>query len=173
MILGQNSHMTRQTPPDADTIVRQLLLDALDTVHTHDGWITDLPKSLRGVRVDQALWKPDAETSSIWEITLHVNQWLEDLMRDLRGEEAPKPDDWPPVTDSSDAAWQLTMEKTLHNTKELRSLVADLTRDALLQPAKGRKTPVFSHLISILIHDAYHSGQIVKMRQIMKAQGIK
>jgi hypothetical protein len=163
-----------QTPQtDADTIVRQLLLDALDLVHTHDGWIDDLPKALRGVRAEQALWKPDADTASIWEITLHVNQWMEDLLRDLRHEEAPKPEDWPAIVDRSDSAWEAAVARTLANMKDLRGLVAEITREELLLPAKGRKTPTFSHLMSIMVHDAYHSGQIVKMRQIMKAQGIK
>ena len=70
--------MTNGPVTEADAIVQQLMLDALDLVHTHDGWIEDLPKALRGVKASQAAWKPDAETPSIWEITLHVNQWLGD-----------------------------------------------------------------------------------------------
>ena len=165
--------MTNEPQTEADAIVRQLMLDALDLVHTHDGWIEDLPKALRGVKASQATWKPDAETPSIWEITLHLNQWLEDLIRDLRNEEAPKPEDWPAVEESSQSAWEALVKQTMANTKELRGLVSGLTREDLLHPSAGRKTPVFSHLISILVHDAYHSGQIVKMQQIMKAQGIK
>jgi uncharacterized damage-inducible protein DinB len=164
--------MATQVPPDPDSVVQQLLLDALDLVHTHDGWIDDLPKALRGVRANHAMWKPDAETASIWEITLHVNQWVEDLIRDMRNEEAPKPVDWPPVEVTTEEAWRKAIEKTMANMRELRSLVAELKREELLQPARGRKTPLFSHLMSILVHDAYHSGQIVKMRQMMKAQGI-
>jgi len=158
---------------DPDNVVRQLMLDALDLVHTHDGWITDLPKALRGVSVSAALWKPDAETASIWEITLHVNQWMEDLIKDLRHEEAQKPEDWPAIGDTSAKAWQAELDRTRSNLKEVRRLVAELTREDLLQPPKGRKTPTFSRLMSILVHDAYHAGQIKKMRQVMKAQGIK
>lgn len=165
--------MTNQPQTEADVIVRQLMLDALDLVHTHDGWIEDLPKALRGVKATQAHWKPDADTPSIWEITLHLNQWLEDLIRDLRHEEAPKPEDWPAVGTVSTSAWDGLVQKTMENTKELRGLVSGLTRENLLHPAAGRKTPLFSHLVAILVHDAYHSGQIVKMQQIMKAQGIK
>ena len=165
--------MTNGPVTEADAIVQQLMLDALDLVHTHDGWIEDLPKALRGVKASQAAWKPDAETPSIWEITLHVNQWLGDLIKDLRHEEAPKPEDWPPVTETSESSWEDLIERTMANTKELRGLVAALTRDDLLRPATGRKTPLFSHIISILVHDAYHAGQIVKMRQIMKSQGIR
>lgn len=161
------------TKTDPDDVVRQLMLDALDLVHTHDGWITDLPKALRGVNVSAALWKPDADTASIWEITLHVNQWMEDLTRDLRHEQAPKPEDWPKIADNSAEAWQATLKRTQKNLKEVRGLVAGLTREDLLLPPKGRKTPKFSRLMSILVHDAYHAGQIEKMRQIMKAQGIK
>ena len=165
--------MTQPTPAEADAVVQQLLLDALDLVHTHDGWIEDLPKALRGVRTEQALWKPDDETAGIWEITLHVNQWLEDLIKDLQHEEAPKPEDWPAITDRSDAAWDAAVERTLENMKQLRSLVAEITREDLLQPAKSRKTPMFSHLVAILVHDAYHAGQIIKLRQVMKSQGVK
>jgi hypothetical protein len=171
--VGQNETMDNRQETEADAIVRQLLLDALDVVHTHDGWIEDLPKSLRGVKASQALWKPDAETKSIWEITLHLNQWLEDLIRDLRHEEAPKPEDWPAVLDSTEKAWDTLVKRTMANTKALRGMVTELKREDLLQPASGRKTPIFSHLIAILIHDAYHAGQIVKLRQVMKAQGIK
>ncbi|MDQ2986077.1 MAG: DinB family protein [Armatimonadota bacterium] len=165
--------MTRQPEAATDDVVRQLLLDAFDLVHTHDGWIDDLPKSLRGVRTEQALWKPDAETPSIWEITLHVNQWMEDLIRDLRHEEAPKPEDWPAITEPTDEAWQATLDRTMDNLKTVRGLVVELKREDLLLPPKGRKTPTFSRLMSILVHDAYHAGQIVKMRQIMKAQGTR
>lgn len=171
--MGQNEDMANQPQTEADAVVRQLMLDALDLVHTHDGWIEDLPKALRGVRASQAQWKPDSETPSIWEITLHLNQWLGDLIRDVRHEEAPKPEDWPSVTDFSEKAWTELVDRTMNNTQELRGLVSGMTREDLLRPASGRKTPLFSHLISILVHDAYHSGQIVKMRQIMKAQGIK
>jgi hypothetical protein len=158
---------------DPDNIVRQLMLDALDLVHTHDGWITDLPKSLRGVSAQAALWKPDAETHSIWEIAIHVNQWMEDLVRDLRHEEAPKPQDWPGIDDRSETAWQATLDRTMENLKDVRGLVAELTREDLLLPPKGRKTPTFSRIMAILVHDAYHAGQIEKMRQVMKSQGIK
>ena len=164
--------MTQPNSAEADAVVQQLLLDALDLVHTHDGWIEDLPKALRGVRAEHALWKPDGETASIWQIVLHVNQWLEDLIRDFRHEEAPKPEDWPAIIDKSDAAWEEAVERTLSNMKLLRSLVSEIKREELLQPAKGRKTPMFSHLMAILVHDAYHAGQIVKLRQVMKSQGI-
>lgn len=165
--------MANSPATDADAIVRQLMLDALDQVHTHDGWIEDLPKALRGVKASQAIWKPDPDTPSIWEITLHLNQWLEDLVRDMRHEEAPKPEDWPAVADTSESSWTALVKKTMANTKELRRLVSEITREDLLRPASGRKTPLFSHIISILVHDAYHAGQIVKMRQVMRAQGIK
>lgn len=158
---------------DPDNIVQQLMLDALDLVHTHDGWITDLPKSLRGVTAQAALWKPDAATSSIWEITLHVNQWMEDLIRDLQHEEAPKPEDWPGIDDKTEAGWQATLDRTKSNLIAVRGYVAELTREDLLLPQKGRKTPIFSRIMAILVHDAYHAGQIEKMRQIMKLQGIK
>jgi len=133
--------MANQPQTEADAVVQQLLLDALDLVHTHDGWIEDLPKALRGVKASQAAWKPDADTPSIWEITLHLNQWLEDLIRDLRHEEAPKPEDWPPVTEVSEEAWDTLVMRTMDNTKDLRGLVSALTREDLLHPAAGRKTP--------------------------------
>src|SRR5215210_5476913 len=64
------------------------------------------------VTAEQAAAKPLAKAHSIWEIVLHIAAWEEGALRRLEGERAElsTEEDWPPVTERSEAAWREALE---------------------------------------------------------------
>jgi hypothetical protein len=54
----------------------QLLLQMVDQAfHQHSWHGTTLRGSLRGLSIEQALWRPGSERHNIWELILHTAYW--------------------------------------------------------------------------------------------------
>ena len=83
---------------------------------------------LADVDADKAAARPIAGAHNIWELTLHIAAWEGAALRRLSGDRAELPDkeDWPPVTDTSAAAWQQTIAILKDNNQQLQEAIADL-----------------------------------------------
>ena len=132
-----------------------------------------LRSSIRGVSVDEALWRPGKGRNCIWEIVLHaaygkylVASRLEpDVERDF-GRRLAKTW-WPRLPESTNAsAWRADQK-----------LLADW-HDALVEvcarmpPARLRATRLQSRFTlgqevhGLALHDTYHAGQIRLLRRL-------
>ena len=67
---------------------------------------------LNDVTAEQAAARPIAGAHSIWELVLHIAAWESAGRSRLEGDRAELPDEenFPPVNDTSEAAWQQTIE---------------------------------------------------------------
>lgn len=136
--------------------------------HTEENWIHPLRDVLGEVTIDEAKWKPASDVASIWEVTAHLTPYLQGTVRRLRDEAVPEIEDWPTVADKSDAAWESLRAQAIGAIDALGEEVAKLD-DASLERITGRGTPAWESIADIAIHNAYHAGQIVKLRQLCAA----
>ncbi len=134
-------------------------------VNTDTDWITPLMGAIDGVTPGQAFWKPGPNVASIAEIALHANGWLETTLREILG--APFQDnvDWPTAPAPSEASWESIAARLRSTVGDLSRALHNLELEELLSNPPGSSESRSSALTSILVHNAYHSGQIVKLRQ--------
>lgn len=143
-------------------------------VHTEDGWIHPLRDVIKEVGAEEALWKPGPDVASIWEVTAHATPYLYDVLRALRGEEKVEHEDWHVVTGESDADWLRLRSELLSGIDQLGEEIAELDGIDYMSPPPGGETPRWEMIADIAVHDAYHAGQIVKLRQLFAARvGVK
>ena len=150
-----------------DKIVSRSMVQIFDLTHYEGDWMLPFKEALEGVTAQEAAWKPTPEEASIWEIVNHAFSWTHHIEQRLQGR-ATEHEDWPPQTDFSEAAWQQTRARLEETLQALRERIAALSADALYQDRQG--STWFRGIMSVVIHNAYHAGQISKLRALWSAR---
>lgn len=142
------------------------LVDASDRVAIAGNWITSVQEALNEVGAEEAAWKPGPAERSIFEIVLHMTVWTDWAANFLR-EQDTEVLDWPPVTRTDEAAWNEARDNLNHALTAFRASIAALAPDDLSHTPvpEVTQTTNLSALLSILIHNAYHAGQITKLHE--------
>jgi uncharacterized damage-inducible protein DinB len=122
---------------------------------------------LTNVTAEMAATKPLTGAHSIWEIVHHVTAWQEGVRRRLEGHvvELSPEEDWPPVGDTSLAAWGHSLEALNHGHERLRSALARLSDSQLEDGVPGKDYSVYFMLHGIIQHTLYHAGQIAILKR--------
>ena len=123
---------------------------------------------LADVTAAKAAGRPIPSAHSIWEIALHMATWERVVRRRLQGETVvnlPAEQDWPPVRDSSEAAWHQAVRDLEQANHDLRAAIAQLTEARLADMAPGKDHSVYVMLHGIIQHDLYHAGQIAVLKK--------
>ena len=125
---------------------------------------------LAGVTAEPAAAKPIPNAHSIWELALHIAAWEGAVRRRVQGEKVDlsSEEDWPPVKDTSEAAWKKTLETLENNHKELRKTVSGLSDSQLEQTVRGQAGYFYHLLHGVIQHDLYHAGQIAILKKAWK-----
>jgi uncharacterized damage-inducible protein DinB len=126
--------------------------------------------SLEGLTPEQAAWSPPEGAASIWEIVNHVAFWKDVVLKTLRGDAESLDEPWPPIEAVSREGWisAIAHLEALH--AELEEHVGRMTDEDLVEvPSYEGAQSWGKTLIGLAAHDCYHTGQIVKLRQM---QGI-
>jgi uncharacterized damage-inducible protein DinB len=124
---------------------------------------------LADVTARRAAARPLDNAHSIWEIVLHLAAWDGVVRRRIEGErvEAPDEGDWPLVTDTTEAAWNDTLEWLKNNHMKLRQTISGLSDSRLDEPVAGGKSSAYITIHGSIQHYLYHAGQIA----LLKKQG--
>lgn len=138
-------------------------------VNTDDDWIVPMLRALEGVSAEQAFWRPGDRVASIVDITLHATGWLEATLCELLRLPAPGNEDWPPAPSPSEDAWRAISQKMRDVIGELSRAMHGLKLEELLSSPGSDSSTRSTLLTNILVHNAYHAGQIVKLRQSFEA----
>lgn len=128
---------------------------------------------LEDVDAARAAARPVAGAHSIWELVLHMTVWLETVRRRLeenRAVELTPQQDWAPVRDTSDEAWQQTLERHRRAAEDLRRLIAGLDDIRLEQAVAGKGYNAYVMLHGIVQHEIYHAGQIGLLKKALSLQ---
>lgn len=125
---------------------------------------------LDGVTAQQAASHPIPGAHSIWQLTLHIAAWERACKRRLEGDPAQLTDleDWQPINDTSEAAWENTKRQLIDNHRELLEAMAKVDDTRLNDPiVKDSQSSVYVTLHGGVQHDLYHAGQIAMLKKAL------
>jgi len=127
-----------------------------------------LQEILAGVTTAQAASRPLPQAHTIWELVLHIAAWESVVRRRLGGEaigDLPPEQDWPPVGDTSEAAWKKALDELERGHQALRAAVAGLSDARLAEKVLEQDYSVYAMLHGVVQHDLYHAGQIALLKK--------
>ena len=149
-----------------------MLLRVIDQSYGARGWHgTTLRRSLRGVSVETARWRPAADRHCIWELVLHTAYWKYIVRRRLSGDRSLKfprqGSNWLPVSAAGDAGqWRRDVTLLEREHELLRRVVAGLPANRLNRRVAGSGWTYDETIWGIAAHDAYHTGQIQLLKKV-------
>jgi uncharacterized damage-inducible protein DinB len=145
------------------------IADQLRRAHEGDAWHGPaLEELLKGVDAPGALLRPIAKSHNIWEIVLHIAVWESMVRRRLSGEvivTVTPEQDWPPVADTSEVAWQKTLEDLRRGHEQLRQTISRLSDRQLNEPVPSMGYNTYFMLHGVVQHALYHAGQIAILKR--------
>jgi uncharacterized damage-inducible protein DinB len=149
------------------------LADQIRRAFEGDAWHGDSIKELlAGVTGDTAAARPIKNAHSIWELVLHITAWDDAVLRRIGGTvvQLTKEQDFPPVKDTTPAAWRQTLSHLEQTHNHLIKAVAAFP-DSRLQdqvPGKTEDYYDFYYMFSgIVQHELYHAGQIALLKKAL------
>ena len=128
---------------------------------------------LEDVSASQAAARPIPSAHSIWQLVNHIAAWERACLRRLDGDPAQLTDeeDWPAVSDTSEAAWQQTKQTLVATHQQLLEKIAELDDARLDQPIISDSSTTYSSVYVTLHggvqHDLYHAGQIALLKKVV------
>jgi hypothetical protein len=152
----------------------KILLTLIDQAFDHRSWHgTNLKGSIKGMKVEDAAWRPAPARHNIWELVVHAAYWKYIVRRRLRSEAKGsfplKGSNWikrPAAGDLTEAAWKADVRLLIDTHKTLREVVASLSPVELYQTPAGSKVSNFEMVVGIAAHDLYHAGQIQLIKRL-------
>ncbi|MGE7874529.1 DinB family protein [Bacillus paramycoides] len=138
-----------------------------------ESWYAPFKNAIEGLTAKQAIWKPSGEaTNTIWENVNHLIYYKERLAANLEGREWTlnlDGDETFYLTNQSndDKEWKKVVERSENAQRNLRQVLSAISEKELEQNSLEEK------LQDIMLHDAYHTGQIIQLRKMQGAWPIK
>lgn len=171
---GNPEQIARRRPGGApDRSALEFLIQAMDQAFDKKSWHgTNLRGSVRGLTVNQAVWRPSPKRHNIAEQVLHSAYWKYVVRRRLKNEKRGsfplKGSNWIAVGPSlGESDWRDELKLLDETHSSLRAAVLDLSPNELDFKPPGSKVSNFMLISGIAAHDVYHAGQI----QLLKALG--
>ncbi|KON90022.1 hypothetical protein AF332_26555 [Sporosarcina globispora] len=143
-----------------------LLLRMLDTTFDKESWYAPFKPAIEGLTAEQARWRPAGDTAkTIWENVNHLIYYKERLAANLEGREWSQNldgDETFCLTEQSneDKEWIAVVERAEMVQRSLREALSKTATEVLEQNSLEEK------LLDIMLHDAYHTGQIIQIRKM-------
>ena len=124
---------------------------------------------LAGVTADVASRRPVATAHSIWELVLHIAAWADIVRRRVGGEvlDVTPTVNFPPVSDTSDVAWQNSLRILAQSQHTLLALIPTLSDSRLDEHVMTGGTSVYVQLHGVAQHHVYHAGQIAILKKCL------
>lgn len=125
---------------------------------------------LADVNSKTAAAHPVKNAHSIWELVLHIAAWDDAVLRRTQGKAVKLSDEenFPPVKDTSDAAWRKTIEAVKQTHDQLVEAVAAFPDSRLQEQGPGKKEEYYDYFYmfsGIVQHELYHAGQIALLKK--------
>lgn len=146
------------------------LLQNWDFCYDKEDWYPPLADALKALTAEQADWRPAGEhANTIWETVEHLIFYKERLLKRITGEESQYPegltnDDTFAVASKTESDWEATQNRLKSVHLGIRESITNLNVDQL--QALVTNHPLDEWLNSLILHDAYHTGQIILIRKL-------
>ncbi|KTD88470.1 DinB family protein [Paenibacillus etheri] len=149
--------------------ISEVLLQNWDYCMDIEDWAPPLSDALEGVDSKQALWKPEGgAANSIWETVNHLTYYKVRLLRKLKGlpkqPDAESNDDTFTVTTEGEEAWAKAVADLKDVHAALREIIEALEEGAYDWGGSGHAPG--EEVMSLILHDSYHTGQIIMLRKL-------
>jgi uncharacterized damage-inducible protein DinB len=147
------------------------IADQLRRAFDGDAWHGDsVLEILNGVTAAQAAARPIVHAHSIWELVVHIAAWDGAVLRRLGGKavELTDEENFPPVKDTSAAAWRTALDEVRRIHTELLSAVSALPDSRLGEMVPGKQGAHYTFyymLHGVVQHELYHAGQIALLKK--------
>jgi len=157
-----------------DKSLREHLISLLKGGNAHvtlEAAIKGLPAALRGKR-------PKGAEHSPWELLEHMRIATWDILefsRDGKHVSPAWPDGYWPKTQAppNDKAWSKSVRSITADLEAMSALVADEGTDLHARIPHGDGQTILREALLIADHNAYHIGQLVLVRRLLGAWGVK
>lgn len=151
------------------------LIDALTRSFDGDAWHGPaLEEVLADVTAEEAMWRPAQHVHSIWEITLHVAGWANEVASRLTGAAPKEPEggDWRERGTADNDGWEDAIQQVFSARDTLMAVVRQQSDEELDAPAQTPGGPAFSRfglVLGVIQHNIYHAGQIALLKKQIRA----
>jgi uncharacterized damage-inducible protein DinB len=148
------------------------IADQLRRAFDGEAWHGDsVVEILSGVTAAQAAARPIARAHTIWELTLHIAAWDGAVLRRMGGAavELSDAENFPRVTDASDAAWSAALAQLRRVHEQLIAAVValpDSRLDDIVPGKEGSHYTFYYMLHGVVQHELYHAGQIALLKKM-------
>ena len=124
-------------------------------------------EALEGVTPEIANRRPISGAHTIWELTHHIGAWADIPRRRIAGEvfEVTLDVNFPPVTDTTERAWQESLQRLAASQENLLAVVRGLDENRLDQSVSKDAPSLYVVLHGIVQHHVYHAGQIMLLKK--------
>ena len=148
------------------------IADQLSRAYSGKAWHgPSLRLLLRGLTAEQVAARPIANAHSIWELVLHTAAWdrvaCERILGGKRTSLPPK-ENFPEVTDTSEAAWKKALKDLERERGALIGAVQKFPDKKLDQELGGGDHSFYITMHGAIQHDLYHAGQIAILKKLVK-----
>jgi uncharacterized damage-inducible protein DinB len=147
------------------------IADQLRRAFDGEAWHGDaLFEILDGVTAKQAATGRIGDAHTIWELVLHIAAWDDAVRRRLGGVAVTLSgaENFPAVTDISEAAWDRTLADVRRVHEQLIATVAVFPDERLNEMVPGKEGAhyTFYYLLhGVVQHELYHGGQIALLKR--------
>ena len=151
------------------------LVDTLRRSFDGDAWHGPaVQDALKDITDTEAAKRPPGGAHSIWELTLHIAAWANEVARRLGGAKPGEPQegDWP-ITGGT---WLEAKQRVMDARDRVMKIVDELTEEHLDKRVGGERDAAlgtgftYAGMIEGLAqHNAYHAGQIMVLRRILRS----
>jgi len=149
----------------------EFIVDQLKRAYEGEAWHgPSLMEALSGVDAATAAARPLPKAHNIWQLVLHVANWNEVFLKRMDGgalQLSPE-EDFPTVTDTSEAAWKAALAKLQVSHKNLEKRVSGADASFLERRVPGKDYNFRFMAHGIVQHEAYHAGQISILKKPAK-----
>ncbi len=148
------------------------IADQLRRVFYGGAWHGDsLFEILNGVTAGRAAARPVANAHTIWELVPHIAAWDGAARRRMTGVavKLSAKKNFPPITDTSEEAWEKTLEQVRRVHDELIDAVEKFPIKSLDKQVPGKTGTHYNFyymLHGVAQHELYHAGQIALLKKM-------
>lgn len=139
------------------------MVDQLHRSYHEKAWHgASVKETLADVTAKQAAARPLPGAHSIRELVPHMAAWKRYVRETIAGAELDVTDEinFPPVGDTSEAAWQAALDHLDDEHEKLVQVVEGLREDQLDTPVTRHGTTAYVLIHGVIQHDLWHAGQI-------------
>jgi len=161
---------------------KEILLGQLEACQDKNHWFVAMSGALKGLTAEQAAAASKNGAHSVREILYHVMYWNERYLQRFNGREPPEPKNNDATFSAggagqSEAEWRALVERFDSAMNGWKKTIREADEAALAAPIrKDSAASWHSALADMMIHTAYHIGQIVTLRKLQgtwdSAQGV-